>query len=311
MADEAVVSALREADRVELQWFDTVLLAPRLRRVVPGTPVVGVFHDVVSQAHLRRSSTRAVDPLRRLLALVRFVFAVVQERRLVRVLDTAVVLSEKDRVLLGRRGGGADIVVFPAPLDDDDMPPGPPPGRPAVPDVLFVGAFWRPENEDAALWLLGEIWPEVRAAVPGVRLTLAGAGPGPRLEREAGRHRDVELTGYVPSLAAYYRRASVAVCPLRLGAGVKLKGLVAMMWGLPVVATRVGAEGISGPDVFAAVADDAARFAAAVIEVLRDPLRARTVRDRAFRWAHDTYSAAAYLRALERLPCRTGEVRRE
>nr|WP_239523303.1 glycosyltransferase family 4 protein [Geodermatophilus normandii] len=181
------------------------------------------------------------------------------------------------------------------------MPEVPRHEAPSAPEVLFVGALWRRENEDAALWLLRDIWPRVRERVPEARLTIAGADPTAPLRREVTVADGVELTGHVESLAPYYRRASVAVAAMRLGAGVKLKCIVAMMWGVPVVATSVGAEGVEGPDVFLAVEDDATDLADTVVRALTQPGPALEVAARAHSWSHAQYSSAAYRRALEDL----------
>ena len=77
------------------------------------------------------------------------------------------------------------------------------------------------------------------------------------------------MTGAVDSFDAVYESADVCVVPLRNGAGVKFKTIEAMMWGIPTVATEVGAEGIERADLLHAVADDAALFADAVIGALR------------------------------------------
>lgn len=301
LADERVAAELRAADRVELHWFSSVLLAPRLRRALPDTPLVGVFHDVVSQGHRRRATARSLRLRSRAVALLRLLVAVPLEWRVMRVLQTAVVLSDKDAALLARRGGSARVLVVAPPLDAEDVPERLSSDRPAEPRVLFVGALGRPENHDAAMWLLREIWPAVRTAVPEARLTLAGAGARPSLVEEAAGHDGVEMTGRVDSLGPHYRRAAVAVAPLRMGAGVKLKCVTAMLWGVPVVTTPVGAEGLHGPRVFSAVEEDADGLARAVVRVLRDPSSAHDVRVRAHDWAHRRYSAEAYRRTLEAL----------
>jgi glycosyltransferase involved in cell wall biosynthesis len=71
-------------------------------------------------------------------------------------------------------------------------------------------------------------------------------------------------------LAAAYGRARVAVVPLRCGAGVKLKTVEALRAGTPLVTTTVGAQGLSGLSSVAAVQDDPAAFAAAVVALLRN-----------------------------------------
>ncbi|SFT33939.1 Glycosyltransferase involved in cell wall bisynthesis [Geodermatophilus amargosae] len=299
VADEDLVATLRRADAIELQWFDAIVLAPWLRRLLPGTPMTGVFHDVVTQGHRRRLMACGAPLRHRALALVRLLCCAPLERRVLRVLDTAVVLSDKDRALLAARGRSPRLVVAAPPLDDAEVPRSLEHRAPSGPEVLFVGALWRAENEDAALWLLDEIWPAVRMRVPAARLTVAGADPTQRIRQAAEAQPGVELTGRVASLAPFYRRSTVAVVPVRLGAGVKLKTVVAMLWGVPVVATTVGSEGIDGPDVFLSVTDEATALADAVVAVLQNPHAAADVAARAHAWAHDRYSSTAYRRVLE------------
>ena len=301
LADERATELLRTADRIELQWFDAIALAPRLRRLVPGTPLTGVFHDVASQGYRRRARARDVPPVHRLLSVVRWWLSAPLERRVTPALDTAVVFSDKDAALLARRRAGDRIRVVLPPLDDEEMPLAPREQQPTAPDVLFVGALWRPENEDAALWLLRDVWPTVRQAVPHASLTVAGHGPTARLQVEVGRIDGVELTGSVPTLAPFYRRAAVVVVPMRQGAGVKFKTVVALLWGVPVVTTAVGAEGIGERNLFVAVEDEPAAFAHAVVGALQDPVRALQVAAAAQAWASARYSTATFRRALAEL----------
>jgi glycosyltransferase involved in cell wall biosynthesis len=78
----------------------------------------------------------------------------------------------------------------------------------------------------------------------------------------------VELLGYVPDLRSLYETARVVIVPMRVGSGVKVKCLEAVQYGVPVVSTPVGAEGLSLRDPRAVVvASDAAAFADAVLEL--------------------------------------------
>ena len=204
------------------------------------------------------------------------VTCVVAQRNLMARLDRCVVFSDKDRALL--RASPKVRVVAP-PLGFTARPgvvgrPGTDartPGR-----VLFVGQFGREENQDAARWLTNEIWPTVRAAVPGAELVIAGAEPTPRMHADADRAPGVRITGFVDDLGPLYRDASVFVAPLRAGAGVKFKVVDAVLAALPTVTTRIGAEGIGPPRTgeaagFAAVDDTVTGLAGAVIDVLRRP----------------------------------------
>lgn len=134
--------------------------------------------------------------------------------------------------------------------------------------ILFVAGFAHPPNVDAATWLVAEILPLIRAAYPDVRLRLVGSNPTPEVMALASD--TIEVTGYVdtPTLLRHYASARVVLSPLRFGAGVKLKVLEAMHRGVPLVTTGVGAQGLPGLDSVAAVDDDPAALADAVVHLL-------------------------------------------
>ncbi|MFM9735594.1 glycosyltransferase family 4 protein, partial [Streptomyces niveiscabiei] len=108
-----------------------------------------------------------------------------------------------------------------------------------------MGWFRRPDNARAAEWLCSEIWPSVRDVYPHARLILAGADPTATMAEAAAMDPSVSITGYRESLDEFYARADAAVIPVRHGAGVKFKTVLAMLWGVPVVSTSVGVEGIT------------------------------------------------------------------
>src|SRR5262249_36425013 len=67
------------------------------------------------------------------------------------------------------------------------------PGFDARAGLLFVANFAHAPNVDAILDFHATAWPLVRAALPGVRLSLVGSDPPPAVRALAGD--DVEVTG--------------------------------------------------------------------------------------------------------------------
>ena len=145
------------------------------------------------------------------------------------------------------------------------------PGRPFAErrDLLFLGNFRHRPNADAVHFLVREILPHLRDAAPGARLLLVGDNAPPEIAAYASD--EVRLLGHVPDLDPLMARARVFVAPLRFGAGVKGKIGEALAYGLPVVTTTVGAEGMGFTDgEHALVADEPRDFAAAVARAYND-----------------------------------------
>jgi len=75
----------------------------------------------------------------------------------------------------------------------------------------------------------------------------------------------------VPETEPYLNRCRVSIAPLRYGAGMKGKIGEAMMNGIPVVTTTIGAEGIGlENDVNALIVDSAEDFAEQVVRLYND-----------------------------------------
>lgn len=281
LRDPGALNAIRGADVIDLQWEEYGVLIPFLRRFNPEARIVCTFHDVLSQRYGR--AYRAAESFGR---RRRWAWAAAVARRAERLIarhaDKIVVLSEKDARLLP--AGRAEVHVLTPPLavgmgriDRSAPVPG---------EVLFVGFLARWENEEGLLWFLSEVWPRIKRGAPFACLRVAGLGMRSTIS-EAAKLSGAELLGFVPDLEPLYERASVVVVPVRLGAGVKFKVVDALVAGVPVVTTTVGAEGIGKRSWFAGLHDDADEFADAVLRVLLEPADAghqsAEVRERALR----------------------------
>src|SRR5207302_4004164 len=139
-----------------------------------------------------------------------------------------------------------------------------------APTLVFTGTLsWGP-NIDGLTWFCTDVLPLVRARVPDVRLDIVGREPLPEVEALA-RLAGVSVHADVPSVVPWLEQARVAVVPLRIGSGTRIKALEAMAAGRPVVGTSVGLEGLDIEDgVHALVADEPPTLADAVVRVLTD-----------------------------------------
>ncbi len=146
--------------------------------------------------------------------------------------------------------------------------------------MLFVGSFRHVPNQEGLKWFTERVLPLVLERRPRARLVVVGSEPPPR---HALPHTEaIELRGFVEDVREPLGRYAVFVCPILRGSGMRVKLLEAFAAGIPVVSTRLGAEGLAEEDgTLCALADDAAGFAGRIVELLDQPERARGLAERA------------------------------
>ncbi len=217
------------------------------------------------------------------------------EQRICQSFDGVVVVSEADR----RELNAPNVTVVPVGADVSLRPRSSSNGHKVV---IFTGNFAYHPNQDAAIFLLHEIWPQLRQALPEARLRIVGYGPGPSLRRVARQFPEVEVTGFVPDLRQHLLQADVAVAPIRVGGnGMHCKALEAMACGTPAVVSPLvtGIEGLPGKDFL--VAADASEYVEAVRRILENPTLAAALSENGRRLVAEKYSWEKTTQRLELL----------
>ena len=135
--------------------------------------------------------------------------------------------------------------------------------------IMFVGGFGHPPNEDAVLWFVDKVLPLIRRH-SDMPFYVIGANPTEQVKKLAGN--GVIIKGFVTDaeLEEMYNTCRMAVIPLRYGAGVKGKVVEALYYGIPMVTTSIGIEGITGAEQFVEIADTADSFADKVMALYSD-----------------------------------------
>ncbi len=140
---------------------------------------------------------------------------------------------------------------------------------PSVPDIVLTASFNYPPNVDGAIWFCNEVLPRVRTKVADARVELVGREPGEsdrRARRPFRRAVRLRCSECDPHLAA----ARVAIVPLRIGTGTRLKALEALAAGRPVAGTSCGLAGLGLETRHTAmIADEPADLAAAIVTLLQ------------------------------------------
>ncbi len=192
--------------------------------------------------------------------------------------DRVVFVSEADRAAVAAVATPEERAALEArsiviPICVDTAATAPLEVRPDARRLTFLGTLFWPPNAEGVLWFADHVLPRVLEAAPDAVFTVIGKQPPAEVRSLVDRHPgSVEVLGYVEDVLPLLRETAVFVVPLLSGGGMRVKILDAWMWGLPVVSTTVGAEGIDvhdGSDII--LADRPDEFAEAVIRLLTLP----------------------------------------
>ena len=246
----------------DLVHFDQFGVAPYWQS---GTPSTYACQNVESVVYGLAVAT-ARSPLTRLWSRQEARKLRFAEQRLLPRFDEVLVLAPEDATLLRQLGiQRTRLIPMPAPrMRQDRATP------PLEPVILSLGTMSWFGVEEGLLWFRNEVYPLVRAAVPNVRWNLVGPNAGSAL-RQLDGHDGISLMGYVHDLDPVFDQARVAIVPLHIAGGIRMKLLDLMAAGVPAVSTTLGARGLAFNDGDGCLRrDDPQAFADAVIALLQD-----------------------------------------
>ena len=198
------------------------------------------------------------------------------EIELCRKADAVAVTSERERLLLKSMLPSSMIEVVPNGVDIEYFH-GNSVGQEVNGRIVFTGSMEYYPNIKAVLFFARECWPLIRKHIPGATWQIVGKNPLPDVQKLAGLP-GVTVTGSVADVRPYFAEARVAIVPLLVGGGTRIKILEAMAMRKAVVSTSLGCEGLSVvPGKHLIVADQPEEFAQAVIELLNIPEKRQTL----------------------------------
>src|SRR5579859_1708176 len=268
-AMQEALDAMLEGHHYDLVLFENAVVAGY--RLAAGVPVVIDQHNIEYEI-LQRTYERERPSLRKWYNHQQYRLAKQAELERCRRADLLLVTSEREHQVFKRFLPEHPIEVVPNGVDLD-LFHNPDTGQEQPHQIIFTGIMDYYPNVKATLFFAQHCWPRIRAAVPDATWLIVGVNPPPTVQRLA-HLPGVTVTGWVPDVRPYLASSAVAIVPLEIGSGTRLKILEALAMQKAVVSTSLGCEGLAlTPGQHLMVADQPDAFAEAVIAFLKNPAR--------------------------------------
>jgi glycosyltransferase involved in cell wall biosynthesis len=224
-------------------------------------PQAMVVYDTVDLHHirfLREYHTSGDSALRERAELYRKM-----ETANIRAADRVIAITPTEAQIIQDLAPTASIMVVPN-IHDVALEPGSLPDAADRHGLMFIGNYLHTPNEDAVFYFCESIFPLVQERLPDIELFLLGAAMPDKIR--ALQSESIQTIGYVEDPQPYFDRCRVFVAPLRYGAGMKGKIGQSLAFGLPVVTTPIGAEGMAiEHERHAMIADSPEAFAQSIV----------------------------------------------
>lgn len=248
---------------------------------------------------LRRLAENEINPIKKALLSLQARRLYKYEAAALDEFDLILAITEEDaerfRVMNPRIG--PRIVVVPAGADVPHNLPDAPPSNSGSIRLLHIAAMdWLP-NQTGLLWFIEAILPLLDKAGLDYHLDVVGKNMPDVFERFNSKR--VTVHGFVQDLKSITSAAHIAVVPLKVGGGMRVKILDYWALGIPVVATSVGAEGlVSGEELSVALADNETDFSQVLLALSFSPEKRESLRKGAFAKVSAQFSWPAIINDL-------------
>lgn len=210
------------------------------------------------------------------------------ERDIAKIYNKTVFVAEREAIILNSELNFDRAVAVPLGVDVDYYGEFFDKQKKNQHTIAFLGAMSVAHNEAGAIHFIRDIFPLIQEKVPDSKFVIVGGGITEQLKKAAKGNDSVVFTGRVEDVRTEVGKCQVFVCPLTFGSGIKTKNLEAMAMGVPVVTTTIGAENINAVDGSDwIIADDNREFAQAVIDLMKDDEKRRSMEKHAFQYVEE------------------------
>ncbi len=256
------------------------------------------FKSLLNVHHLIWIDQQFIQPTTIQQAIGRYL-AVSTERRLLRQYQYIRSCSPRLSPEISSENPRAKIINIPVGIDLSQYEFIPDAQRSRAKIISVIGSMgWYP-SFSAAKRLITQLWTSIKQQVPEAKLQIVGWSARATLQEYIDLP-DISILENVPDTQPYFEQTSVFLYAPSRGSGMKIKILEAMAWGVPVVTTSEGVEGLEAEDGFhAGISDNNDGLITRAVNLLQDVSAQNRLRTNARRLIEQQCSPQVTLDAIE------------
>jgi GT2 family glycosyltransferase/predicted Zn-dependent protease len=262
---------------IDVAWVAFPSLMEKYLPILRENPAIKVIYDTIDLHYVRmKRAWDMLPPPRDIRKAKEWTDMRTLELKMAQQADLTITVTSVEKEILHEQRI-AEVAVVP---NIHTAYVGEKPGFEERTGLLFIGGYNHPPNVDGVIWLCETIMPLVWQQLSDVTVTLLGSNV-PEAVRQLANPR-VNVLGYVEDVSPHFLNHRVFVAPLRYGAGMKGKVGQSLEYGLPLVSTTIGVEGMGLQDEEQVlVADSAEEFAQKIVRLYQDLTLWQRLADRA------------------------------
>jgi glycosyltransferase involved in cell wall biosynthesis len=220
--------------------------------------------------------------------------SVEEEKRLLSKADVIIAIQETEQQKLQELLPGKRIICIPH-LGEMQQQPAEDKEQHKQPVIGFIGSAHA--GNRGILQFIEHVWPLIQQEVPGSKLLIGGSA-GNWVEEKGNLH----VIPYVDDLSSFYHSATLIICPVTMGTGLKIKLVEAMLYGKAIVATPGAVEGLPASQLMPyEVADNWIEFSQKTIRLINDRSLRKKIETDAYRYADEHFSFQAGVKKIREL----------